>query len=134
MSRQTYSTEYQQEALALLQQVGLAKALATLKRPTTFAPTLYRWRQKLSAPAQVPATSRPRRKLRATHGETTHIRISVPAGGICLKLDDGKSMIGTLQISTQGLKFSGSNAKTQPARELSYRVFSMLMTSGFGLS
>lgn len=57
--------------------------------------------------------------------------VSVPEGGLVLKVRDADhAMIGTLNLSQDGVQFIQSNAKKQPDRHLPWETFHNLMVSG----
>lgn len=133
-TRKTYTEDFKQNAVNIVREVGITKALRQLNLPKSISSTLWRWMKQLplTVGQAERAVVRHTRQLppEATEASMFQVKMTVPSTGICLKLDNGAGMIGTLGISQTGLKFSSSNAKKRPARELPFEVFNSLMTSG----
>ncbi len=133
-TRKIYDDDFKQKAVDTVREVGITKALRQMNMPKSMSSTLWRWMKQ--TPLMVGQAERAVvRHTRQLPSDTTEagmfqVKMTVPSTGICLKLDNGAGMIGTLGISQTGLKFSSSNAKKRPARELPFEVFNSLMTSG----
>lgn len=64
-----------------------------------------------------------------SNGEQLQLTITVPDSGIVIKLA-GKNMLGTLEVSSQGLMFIKANGKKRPEKPLQWRILQALQESG----
>lgn len=81
------------------------------------AKDVYQTRRRAREERRVPAEE---------HGDQFKLTVTLPEGGILLRVQNGSGIIGTLLIDSGGLAYKGANAKKAPRRKVSYEVLKLI--------